>query len=392
MATKKGEPAKNKNGHIQNGIWKRADGDGYLVDISVTDPETGKFIRRRKTMNRLDTAVEWRDKLREDARKGLIRGGRQKKKNLFQEFADEYFGVWKGSCKDSTVHSERNRINGVLKPYFGGQPIQTIVRKDIETFLRKRKDGSLVDVVAQGRRNNRKKGISEATANRDLCRIKNMFKKAVEWGYLKENPALGIPQSKERIEAADYLDDDEVQEFLDNAEDEYRPIFLVAVYTGLRYGEIMNLAWQDVDFRWNRGTVRDPKNSETRYVPMHQAVRETLEKRSRKEEGNEELVFVNPDTGRPYNDIRKAMRRALDKAGVSRHIRFHDLRHTTGSHLAMSGATEREIAEILGHKDPKVTRRYTHLSPGHTQGVVDLLDFSRKDKKAKNTTEVEVSG
>jgi len=117
---------------------------------------------------------------------------------------------------------------------------------------------------------------------------------------------------------------------------------------------------------------------------MHPEIKSALEKV--KEEAG--AVFVNPGTGKPYNDIRKAMRRALDKAGVERHIRFHDLRHTTGSHLAMNGATEREIGEVLGHKDPKMSRRYSHLSPDHIQGVVDRLNFTSDRTKKEDTVKV----
>jgi integrase len=131
-------------------------------------------------------------------------------------------------------------------------------------------------------------------------------------------------------------------------------------------GEIMGLEWGDVDFRWSNITIRSPKNNETRHIPMNRQVKDVLQE-IQQEEGK---VFINPDTRKPYRDVRKAMRRALDKATVKRHIRFHDLRHTTGSHLAMSGATEREIGEVLGHKDPKMSRRYSHLShrpPGKTR-------------------------
>ena len=93
-------------------------------------------------------------------------------------------------------------------------------------------------------------------------------------------------------------------------------------------------------------------------------------------EDSETKVFVNPVTGKPYKDLRKPMKKALTAAGITRPFKFHGLRHTTGSHLSMSGATEREIGEILGHKDPKMTRRYSYLAPSHMLEVVDRLNFS----------------
>ena len=104
-----------------------------------------------------------------------------------------------------------------------------------------------------------------------------------------------------------------------------------------------------------------------------------------------QYVFPNPDTGRPYSGLSKPLRRALKKAGISKDgFSFHNLRHTTGSLLAMAGATEREIGEVLGHKDPKMSRRYSHLSPQHTQAVVNRLDFSQKsDVEAAQDAESE---
>jgi integrase len=307
VAYKKGEPVftDKKKTVRESAIWYLADGKGYLVDFSVTDPETGKRVRLRKATHRLSLAREWRDKQKGDALRGEIRG-RGPKKVAFEKFADAYYEAWKEGCRDSTAYSEKNRIDGVLKPCFGSRQIHTITRKDIETFLRKRRDGSLNDVVVEGRREH---GVTKATTNRDLCRLKNMFKKAVEWGYLKENPAAGIPQSKEAFEPADYLEADEVEKFLEYAEESYRPVFVTAVYTGMRFGEIMRLEWEDVDFRWNNITVRSPKNNETRHIPMNRQVKEMLDA-IKQEEGK---VFVNPETGKPYTDVRKAMRRALDK-------------------------------------------------------------------------------
>ena len=393
MAIKKGEKVKD-----ERDIWELEDESGYLVDICVTDPITKKRLRMRKKARKLKQARKWRDDFRYKIKDKEFQEDRAQQKITFTKFADEYYEEWHGKVQPSTRKSEKSRIDGVLKAYFGKMQIHTITRKDIETFLRKRRDGSLVDLVAQGRRNNRKGGVSVASTNRDLCRIKNMFKYAVNWKYLKENPALGIPQEKEKIPEAEYLKAEEVAAFLDAAEVAYRPIFVTAIYTGIRYSKIMGLQWQDVVWDFNYLAVRDPKNDEDRYVPMNKAVRAALMRIIPKEiKGEadwkerlaecEDLVFVNPATGKPFVDVRKAMRRALDKIKVTRHIRFHDLRHTTGSHLAMNGATEREIGEVLGHKDPKMSRRYSHLSPSHTQSVIDRLDFTPQKKALKKSAQ-----
>ncbi len=70
---------------------------------------------------------------------------------------------------------------------------------------------------------------------------------------------------------------------------------------------------------------------------------------------------------------KEAFAGALKRAGI-RDFRFHDLRHTAASYLAMSGATLSEIAEILGHKTLAMVKRYAHLTEQHTSGVVARMN------------------
>jgi len=392
MAYAKGDPVwKNKKQGVKEpGVWHLEGSKLYLAEINLKDPITGSRIRERKVSNRIDVLRKWRIGRKNAETSGELLKERSQKVINFNAFADEYYAAWKDTVKASTAKFEKNRIDGILKAYFGNKQIHAITRKDVETFLRKRRDGSINHIVAQGRRNKRKGGVSVASTNRELCRIKNMFKHAVNWGYLKDNPALGIAQVKEPLGQTDYLRADEVPAFLAAAEEKYRPIFVTAIYTGMRYGELMKLEWRDVNWDFNHLNVRAPKNDEDRYVPMRTEVSEALEAIAPEGKNSEdwkkklmdceELVFVNPATGKPFVDVRKAMRRALDKIEVVRHIRFHDLRHTTGSHLAMNGCTELEIAEILGHKDTTVTRRYTKLTRQHGHTVIGRLRFPKKKK------------
>jgi site-specific recombinase XerD len=83
------------------------------------------------------------------------------------------------------------------------------------------------------------------------------------------------------------------------------------------------------------------------------------------------LLFRKRDD-RACGPIRRAVESALTKAGIKA-FRFHDLRHTAASHLIMCGATLRDVQEILGHTDLKMTHRYAHLSPAHLPGAVERL-------------------
>lgn len=375
MPYQKSEPVfRDKEKKIpEPGIWRLKNSRFYLAEVTYRDPVTDKRIRERKTVNRLDLAEEWIQTRKADALRGDIT--RKRKVILFRDFSKEYFEVWRLDRKASTVYGEKKRIDGILKLHFGSKPIHTITRKDIERFIAYRRKRGMV--VKQG---DPKRGVSAASANRDLCRLKNMFKMAVAWDYLETNPAAGITQARERPEPADYLSKEEVCEVLALCDDFVRPLFAVALNTGMRWGEMLSLEWQDVNVERRLITVRDPKNRETRHIPMNRAVKEILAahrvKQAQESSAIKKQVFVNKATGKPYNDLRKALRRALDAAGVTRHIRFHDLRHTAASHMVMAGLDLRTTGAILGHKDPKVTQRYAHLAPEHLKDAIEKLDFT----------------
>jgi integrase len=87
-----------------------------------------------------------------------------------------------------------------------------------------------------------------------------------------------------------------------------------------------------------------------------------------------DTTLVFPDaTGKRALGIREAFEGAVERAGIA-DFRFHDLRHTAASYLAMSGANLAEIAEVLGHKPLAMVKRYAHLSEAHTRGVVERMN------------------
>ncbi len=165
--------------------------------LKHVDRGSSLVVRKQKSVHRLDLAREWAQTVKADALRGEIRGKKKLEPIPFGTFADEYLKVWGLKRKPSTVEREKTRIDGILKPYFGQKPIQTISRKDIDLYIAKRLSGEF-RIRLSG-------GISKATANRELCRLKNMLQKAVEWGYLPSNPAEGVKQEPEKVEEADFL-------------------------------------------------------------------------------------------------------------------------------------------------------------------------------------------
>jgi integrase len=150
------------------------------------------------------------------------------------------------------------------------------------------------------------------------------------------------------------------------------------VYAGLRRSELFYLEWSDVDFKRATITVQNKeewhtKNYESRVIPIHDTLYEVLRRHPR--HISSRYVFCNPKTGRRYNNIRKSLSSAAERAGIG-HIGLHTLRHTFASQLVMRGADLATVQKLMGHKSIQMTMRYAHLAPDHLSAAVERLNFS----------------
>jgi integrase len=145
----------------------------------------------------------------------------------------------------------------------------------------------------------------------------------------------------------------------------------VLLHTGFRRGELLGLRWKDVDFKAGVLTIPKSKNGDARHVPMTSTVRAILSRRARPLE-NAKLVFPNTEGTRDLRWAKKTVPAALRAARIE-DFRFHDLRHTFASRLAMESVDLMAIRDLMGHKTMTMTLRYSHLSPGHRQNAVERL-------------------
>jgi integrase len=226
----------------------------------------------------------------------------------------------------------------------------------------------------------RKVARSPSTVVRYLAVLSHAFSVAVkEWGWLEENPMRRVTKPKEPRGRVRFLSDDERLRLLEACKDAQCPylytVVVLALSTGMRYGEMLNLQWSDVDLVKARIILQDTKNGERRNVPLTGHAYEEIAKLSQVRRIDTDLVFPNTLYGEragPY-EIRKSWNSAV-KTALLENFRFHDLRHSTASYLAMNGATLSEIAEVLGHKTLQMVKRYAHLSEAHTTKVVRALN------------------
>jgi len=91
-----------------------------------------------------------------------------------------------------------------------------------------------------------------------------------------------------------------------------------------------------------------------------------------------EFVFPSPKTDPPLTDVKKGFKTARENAGIE-NFRFHDLRHTTATRLAENGIDAFTIAEILGHSDLRMTKRYTHSTSKSKRNAIDSLETASED-------------
>jgi integrase len=220
-------------------------------------------------------------------------------------------------------------------------------------------------------------GLAPGTVNLYLATLSHAYTVALhEWGWVEASPLRRVGRLREPRGRVRCLMDDERVRLLAACAQSHQPLLLpvviVALSTGARKMEILRLTWTDIDWQHSRLLLHDTKNRERRSVPLMGkafAVMQTLGKVRRIDTA---LCFPRADGTAPI-DVRFAFKRAIQDAGIT-DFRFHDLRHSCASYLAMNGASLVEIAEVLGHKSLAMVRRYAHLTEQHTAGVVARMN------------------
>lgn len=238
-----------------------------------------------------------------------------------------------------------------------------------EPYITTRKSGSKVVETERKR--------TGATVNRYMAALGHCLTVAVkEWRWMESNPMPNIKKSAEPKGRVRFLSDDERERLLSACKSSQNPylypVVVLALSTGMRQGEIMNLTWNDIDFSKQRIILQETKNGERRAVYLAGKALELLQelKQQKVRRIDNSLVFPGSHAqNKGPASLRTAWLFALKKSGVS-DFKFHDLRHSAASYLAMNGASLMEIAAVLGHKTLAMVKRYSHLSDTHVSGVV----------------------
>ena len=288
-----------------------------------------------------------------DAKEGKVPEIKKIKKDVkFAELAQAY-KIWSKPQRASI--DKARRVNQLVN-VFGNYSLCDFSTRIVEEYQAKRLEYNM-----------------PATVNRMLAILKHMFKKAVDWDMVNDD-VLGkiskVKLSPEHNTRLRFLTVEECRALINGCVPHLKPIVIVALNTGMRRGEILNLKWEQVDLKHGFILLDITKNGERREIPINT----TLEYLFNEMPHSIESIYVFTDrNGKPYGDIKHSFATALKKAGI-RDFRFHDLRHTFASHLVMSGIDLTSVKELLGHKSLTMTMRYSHLTAGHKRKAVNELD------------------
>ncbi|HEV3458245.1 MAG TPA: site-specific integrase [Thermoanaerobaculia bacterium] len=219
------------------------------------------------------------------------------------------------------------------------------------------------------------KPAAPATQNRYLAVLRHALNIAKnEWGWLEDNSAKKVRPKREPRGLVRYLSQEERERLLaacqESDDPRLYPIVLVALSTGARKSEVVRLRWRDIALDRRTAVLQKTKNGERRTLVLAGQVLDVLKEMACVRQIGSDLVFVGRRGIAAFP--RKPWDAAVQAAGLE-DFRFHDLRHTFASYLAMSGATLPELCEALGHKTLAMVKRYAHLSEAHTSGVVKRM-------------------
>ena len=323
------------------------------------------------TFTRLTDARRWAQKTETHIREGRYFTFSEARKRSVADLVDRYLADVLPTKKDTVAPKRqlewwKSRIGHLMladvTPALVSEARDALLRDPIDWSRAKRKGTT---------------PRSPSTVNRYLAAISHAFSTAVrEWQWMESNPVLRVSKMKEPRGRVRYLKDDERERFLKACLESSQPLLYPAVVlslaTGARQGEIMSLQWKDVDLKEGLIVLHETKNDERRSVTLSGHALNTIKDLRTKHPTIFPWVFPGQG-GRNPIDLRSPFVKAMKEAGIE-DFRWHDLRHCTASYLAMNGATLPEIAAVLGHKQLDMVRRYAHISPQHTAGVVTRMN------------------
>ncbi len=332
---------------IEDGIFGRKDRRGYYISFINA---MGKRVKRKVHAENVTQARNIRNAELARVEQAKALGFTPAGDETFCDAADRFLHYQRVRLTERSFDRELGIVEKHLKPFFRGLKLSAVRRAEIQRYITKR-SGS----------------VGANSVIKEINVIKHLMRLAVEWELIPLNPAQGIKPPKTPPGRVRYLEPSQLRVLLESAVDWLRPIIAIAVVTGMRRGEIVELRWIHVDLSGGRICLPQTKNGEVRIVYLN---------------ANARMVIQSLPPGLPMTKVFGEITPGQVTAAFVRlcrelrlkDFRFHDLRHTAASWLRMAGADIHTVAQILGHKDLRMAARYQHLSPAYLSEAVGKLD------------------
>jgi integrase len=349
-------------------IQKRINANGstsYKVQIRLKGfaPETATFERKTD-------ANQWAQKTEAEMRAGRHFGA--SKRHTFEDLANEYHDHAKDKVKlKYWVSIFGNDTLDHITPARIGKERDKLLNEYTQNYA----TPPTGDPIKDAKRPKSKR--SGATVNRYLASLSSCLTygvKTLEW--IERNPCERVNKPKESKGRIRFLSDEERISLLKACElhkDLYLAVVL-ALSTGARQSEIMTLRFSQIDFNRKIITLFSTKNGDTRALPLVGAANTLLQERAKVRSLDDDRIFPPTKFAKKadFLNLRQPWEKALKAANIT-DFRWHDLRHTAASYLAMSGVSLVEISKILGQRTMQMVSRYSHLSEGHIVSTGEKL-------------------
>ena len=226
----------------------------------------------------------------------------------------------------------------------------------------------------------RLKEVSPVTVNINLRSLRAAFSTAVRWKLLSENPFKKVSLVRVPDRQPVYFKKEDLHKLISIISEGWlRELVVVAVSTGLRRGELVNLTWKDLDFDRRLLQIQSTESFQTkagrrRAVPMSDALYQFLWTKAQRFLGN--YVFTLNGKRISCDWVTHKFGRYVRKAGLNPKLHFHSLRHTFATWLVQEGVSIYEVQKLLGHSNISVTQVYSHLAASELHGAVNKISVS----------------
>lgn len=275
--------------------------------------------------------------------------------------------------ENRSLGDDKTRFRLYVAPVLGKKTVAELATNDIEKIKKKML----------------KEGKSAQTIKHVLTLVKRLVNFAAKMGYVESIPAtlhFDMPVVDNKV--TENLTSEQMAKLLQVLDEEENKIFasliLLALFTGMRRGALLNLQWTDLDFERNIITLRGDvaKKKKTEYIPMNEKAKEIL---LAVPKTTSRYVFPGRDNDKPRANITDILKRVKEKAGLPENFRpLHGLRHSFASWLANSGQVSMyELQKLLTHSSPLMTQRYAHLHDEALKRASNLTTnlFTAKEKE-----------